>query len=152
MSDLADFAEGTSFHRVLWDTDRDQLSPGKNIKRVVLCTGKVYYDLLQARRDRGIKDVMIVRVEQLYPFPALSLAQELKEYPNAEVVWCQEEPQNMGYWSFVEPRIERVLTELKHKTSRARYAGRVEAASPATGYMKRHNDEQAKLVDEALKV
>ncbi|MBN8521827.1 MAG: 2-oxoglutarate dehydrogenase E1 component [Alphaproteobacteria bacterium] len=152
VSDLADFSEGTSFHRILWDTDRDTLAPGKNIKRVVLCTGKVYYDLLQARRDRNLKDVMIVRVEQLYPFPALSLAQELKEYPNAEVVWCQEEPQNMGYWTFVEPRIEKVLTDIKHKSSRARYIGRVEAASPATGYLKRHNEEQAKLVDEALKV
>jgi 2-oxoglutarate dehydrogenase E1 component len=152
VSDLADFAEGTSFHRILWDTDRDTLAPGKNIKRVVLCTGKVYYDLLQARRDRNLKDVMIVRVEQLYPFPALSLAQELKEYPNAEIVWCQEEPQNMGYWTFVEPRIEKVLTDIKHKSSRAKYIGRVEAASPATGYLKRHNEEQAKLVDEALKV
>jgi 2-oxoglutarate dehydrogenase E1 component len=152
VSELKDFTEGTSFHRVLWDSDRDTLAPAKDIKRVVLCSGKVYYDLLQARRDRGINDVAILRVEQLYPFPALSLAQEIGAYPNADIVWCQEEPQNMGYWNFVDRRLESVLVDMKHKVTRPRFVGRKEAASPATGSLKRHTAEQNALVDEALKV
>jgi 2-oxoglutarate dehydrogenase E1 component len=151
-SPIEDFAEGTSFHRILWDHDRDTLAKPKDIKRVVLCTGKVYYDLLQERRDRKIDNIMLIRVEQLYPFPHKSLAEELKQYPNAEVIWCQEEPQNQGYWHFVDRRIEAVLTEIKHKSARPRYIGRIEAAAPATGLLARHQAEQAKLVGEALTV
>ncbi len=149
-SPIEDFAEGTSFHRILWDHDRDTLAKPKDIKRVVLCTGKVYYDLLQERRDRKIDNIMLIRVEQLYPFPHKSLAEELKQYPNAEVIWCQEEPQNQGYWHFVDRRIEAVLTEIKHKAGRPRYVGRIDAAAPATGLLARHQAEQAKLVGEAL--
>ncbi len=152
VSDLADFAEGTSFHRVLDDHDIGTLAKPKDIKRVVLCTGKVYYDLLQERRDRKIDNVMLIRVEQLYPFPAKSLAERLKNYPNADVIWCQEEPENQGYWHFVDRRIEAVLTDIKHKAARPRYVGRIAAAAPATGMLKRHQAEQAKLIDEALKV
>ncbi len=152
VSDLADFAEGTTFHRVLWDTDRDSLAKPDKIKRVVLCTGKVYYDLLAERRERKIDDVMILRLEQLYPFPHKVLMEELKQYPNAEIIWCQEEPQNQGYWHFVDRRIEAVLAEGKHKASRPRYVGRIDAAAPATGLLARHQAEQAKLIDEALKV
>lgn len=150
VSKLEDFAEGTSFHRVLWDTDYKELAEGKDIKRVVLCTGKVYYDLLEERRNRKIKDIMILRLEQLYPFPDKILSEEFAKYPNAEIVWCQEEHKNMGAWTFVDPRIENVLIGGKHKTSRSRYVGRAEAASPATGSLKMHNAEQAKLIDEAL--
>jgi len=150
VSKLSDFAEGTSFHRILWDTDRDTLAKPKDIKRVVLCTGKVYYDLLQARRDRKIDNVMLLRLEQLYPFPHKILVEELKQYPNAEIVWCQEEPQNQGYWHFVDRRIEGSLLEAKHKSVRPRYVGRIDAAAPATGLLARHQAEQAKLVDEAL--
>ena len=152
VSDLADFAEGTSFHRILPDTDKATLAKPDKIKRVILCTGKVYYDLLQERRDRKIDNVTIVRVEQLYPFPHKSLVEELKNYPNADVIWCQEEPQNQGYWHFVDRRIEAVLAELKHKAGRPRYVGRIDAAAPATGLLARHQAEQAKLVDEALSV
>ena len=152
VSSLDDFAQGSSFHRVLWDTDRDDLVKPEKMKRVVLCTGKVYYDLLQERRDRGIKDVTILRLEQLYPFPEKALAAELAPFKNADVVWCQEEPENQGAWFFVDRRIEGVLSALKHKAGRPKYAGRVASASPATGLMSRHIAEQAKLVDEALNV
>ncbi len=146
------FAEGSSFHRVLWDDDRDQLVKDDKIKRVVLCTGKVYYDLLQERRDRGIDDVTLIRLEQLYPFPHKALVEELKSFKNADVVWCQEEPENQGAWFFVDRQIEGVLTELKHKAGRPKYVGRVASASPATGSNSRHHAEQAALVDEALSV
>lgn len=152
VSDLKDFAEGTNFHRVLWDTDRDVLAKPKDIKRVVLCTGKVYYDLLQERRDRKIDNVMLLRVEQLYPFPHKAILDELKLYPNADIVWCQEEPENQGYWHFVDRRIEAVLAEAKGKATRPRYVGRPDAAAPATGSLYKHQAEQAKLVDEALKI
>lgn len=152
VSDLADFAEGTSFHRVLWDTDANELAKDKDIKRVVLCTGKVYYDLLQARRDAKINNIVLLRVEQLYPFPQKTIAEELRKYPNAEVVWCQEEPQNQGYWHFVDRRIETSMIEAKHKAGRPHYVGRIDAAAPATGSLARHQAEQARLIKEALSV
>ena len=152
VSKTEDFTEGSTFHRVLWDDDRDSLAPADQVKRVVLCTGKVYYDLLQERRDRGINDVVILRLEQLYPFADKALAIELAPYKNADVVWCQEEPENQGYWHFVDRRIEKVLAEVDIKAKRPVYVGREEAAAPATGLMSRHKDEQAKLVDEALSV
>lgn len=152
VSPLSEMAEGSSFHRVLWDDDRAKLVKDDKIKRVILCTGKVYYDLLQERRDRGIDDVTIIRLEQLYPFPSKALAAEIAPFKNADVVWCQEEPENQGAWFFVDRRIEAVLSELKHKAGRPKYVGRVASASPATGSNKRHLQEQAQLVDEALSV
>lgn len=146
------FTGDSTFHRVLWDDDRGELAADDKIKRVVLCTGKVYYDLLQERRDRGIKDVTILRLEQIYPFPYKALASELAPFKNAEIVWCQEEPENQGAWHFVDRRIEKTLTEINHKTARPAYVGRPSSASPATGSNKRHLEEQAKLVDEALSV
>ena len=122
------------------------------IKRVILCTGKVYYDLLAERRERGIDDIRILRLEQLYPFPSIALGEELAVNKNADIVWCQEEPENQGAWHFVDRRIENVLTNIKHKAGRPKYVGRVAAAAPATGLMSRHVEEQAKLVDEALSV
>ncbi len=150
VSKFEDFSEGSSFHRVLWDHDHEMLAKPKDMKRVVMCTGKVYYDLLQERRELKIKDITILRVEQLYPFPHDVLVKDLAQYENADIVWAQEETKNMGAWSFVEPLIEEVLGEIKHKAGRAKYVGRVAAASPATGSLKVHNIEQAKLVDEAL--
>ncbi len=146
VSPLKDFGPGSFFQTVIGDT-----VAAKAIKRVVLCTGKVYYDLWQAREDNKVKDVALVRVEQMYPFPAAEIKAELAKYPNAtEVVWCQEEPQNMGAWTFMDRRLEAVLTELGGKAKRPLYAGRVEAASPAAGSLKRHNAEQAALVAQAL--
>ncbi len=150
VSDLSEFGPGTSFHRILDDSDKATLAKPKDIKRVVLCTGKVYYDLLAERREKKIDNVMLIRVEQLYPFPHKTLAEELKNYPNADVIWCQEEPQNQGYWHFVDRRIEAVLMEIKHKAARPRFVGRIPAAAPATGILARHQAEQAKLIAEAL--
>jgi 2-oxoglutarate dehydrogenase E1 component len=109
----------------------------------------VYYDLLAERREKGIQDIAIVRVEQLYPFPVISLPKVLAEYPNAEIVWCQEEPENMGAWQFVDRTIEDVLTGMG-TPKRPRYVGRIAAASPATGLAKVHAAEQAALVRQAL--
>lgn len=150
VSKMEDFTAGSTFHRVLWDDDKDELAKPKDIKRIVLCTGKVYYDLLEERRKRKIKNIILMRVEQLYPFPADVLKEELAPYSSAEVVWCQEEHKNMGAWSFINPRLENVLVEMKHKAGRPSYVGRDEAASPATGSLRIHNIQQTKLVDEAL--
>ncbi|WP_135081848.1 2-oxoglutarate dehydrogenase E1 component [Terasakiella sp. SH-1] len=147
-STLADFTTGSAFQRVIGETD--QLAANDKVKRVVLCTGKVYYDLLQERRDKGIDDVAIVRVEQLYPWPKESIKEELAKYPNAELVWCQEEPSNMGYWSFVFPRLVYICQEMGMKGGLPGYSGRKASASPATGLNKVHVAEQQFLVQDAL--
>ena len=148
-SGLKDMAGGTGFQRVLPETD--DLVADKKVRRVILCSGKVYYDLWQARRDAGIDDVALVRVEQLYPWPRNTLVKQLRRYSDAEVVWCQEEPANMGYWTFVFPRLDNILVELSgNKATRPVYAGRPAAASPATGMAKVHQKEQARLVEGAL--
>ena len=148
VSKLEEFGPGTSFHRVLFDNE--VLCDDKDVKRVVLCSGKVYYDLYETRAERDIKDVFFLRLEQLYPFPRKALIQELSRFPQAEIIWCQEEPQNMGAWTHVDRRLEEVLTEIGAAYTRPRYVGRKESASPATGSLRRHNKEQAALVDEAL--
>jgi 2-oxoglutarate dehydrogenase E1 component len=148
VSPLKEFGPGSSFHRVLPETH--ELVAANKVRRVVLCSGKVYYDLLAVREARKIDDVALIRLEQLYPFPESPLAEELKKYPNAEVVWCQEEPENMGAWTFVDRRIEKALVSLKHKAGRPRYVGRQEMAATATGLLRRHNQEQAALVEQAL--
>jgi len=147
-SKLADMGPGTSFHRVFAETEK--LIDDAKVRRVVLCTGKVYFDLLARRREQKIDDVALVRIEQLYPFPVNTLATVLARYKNAEFVWAQEEPENMGAWNFVDRKIERVLAKLEVKGKRPRYVGRPEAASTATGLLRRHNAEQARLVNEAL--
>jgi len=129
-----------------------KLKSDDEIKRVVMCSGKVYYDLLEERDARGLDDVYILRFEQFYPFPAISAVKELERFKNAEMVWCQEEPKNQGAWSFIEPNIEWVLTRIKAKHSRPAYAGRSAAASPATGLASQHKAQQAALVDDALTV
>ena len=163
VSQLAAMGPGSSFHRVLWD-DADEasrpegeirqttlnLKSDAEIRRVVLCTGKVYYDLLEEREKRGTDDVYLMRVEQLYPFPYKALIAELARFPNAEIVWCQEEPRNMGYWTFVEPNIEYVLGKIDGKAERPRYVGRTPTASTATGIASKHKQQQDALVDEAL--
>ncbi|KAA0581811.1 2-oxoglutarate dehydrogenase E1 component [Azospirillum sp. Sh1] len=151
ISDLSEMGPGSSFHRVLGETAND-LAANDKIRRIVVCSGKVYYDLLQERMSRGIKDVVILRLEQLYPFPKDALAAEFAKYPNAELVWCQEEPENQGAWFFADRRLEGVLKDVGHKAGRPSYVGRPATASPATGLLKRHNQEQAKLLDEALTV
>jgi 2-oxoglutarate dehydrogenase E1 component len=139
---------GTSFHRIYGEAET--LAPDAEVRRVVLCSGKIYHELLAARTERKIDNVALVRVEQLYPFPAKSLAHELKRYGRAEIVWCQEEPKNMGAWNFVDRHIETVLSGLDIAAKRPGYAGRAQSAATATGSAKRHAKEQADLIDQAL--
>jgi 2-oxoglutarate dehydrogenase E1 component len=155
VSRAEDFTDGSTFHRVLWDdaqkgNSTQKLKADDRIKRVVLCSGKVYYDLLAERDAQGLEDVYLLRVEQLYPVPTISLTQELGRFPKAEVVWCQEEPKNQGAWSFIEPEIETILTKIRGRTTRMSYAGRKASASPATGLASRHKYEQQQLVAQAL--
>ena len=155
ISDASDFLDGSTFHRVLWDDaerghSKLTLKPDAEIKRVVLCSGKVYFDLLAERDARGQDDTYLMRVEQLYPVPTVSLSAELSRFKGADWVWCQEEPKNQGAWSFIEPEIEILLTRIGAKNIRPAYAGRSASASPATGLASRHKLEQEKLVKEAL--
>ena len=157
VSKAHEFTDGSSFHRVLWDDAQygnsdTTLKPDDRIRRVVLCSGKVYFDLLEERDTRGLDDVYLLRVEQFYPFPALSLVKELERFPNADFVWCQEEPKNQGGWFFMEPNIEWVLTRIGAKHKRPGYVGRNAAASPATGLASAHKAQQAALVDQALTI
>jgi len=142
---------------VLWDDAQKghsdtELAPDNEIKRVVMCSGKVYYDLLAERDERGITDVYLMRLEQFYPFPALSMVKELDRFKQADMVWCQEEPKNQGAWTFIEPNIEWVLTRINADTKRPTYAGRPAAASPATGLSSQHKKQQAALIDAALTI
>lgn len=148
VSTLADMGPGTRFLRVIPETQK--LTKDEKVRRLVLTSGKVYYDLLEERQSRGIDDVAIVRMEQYYPFPAREIRMELAKYKNAEVVWCQEEPRNMGAWFFVRERIEGLLADLGRLNERVSYAGRPAAASPAAGYLKIHERQQKALVEEAL--
>jgi len=148
VSKLTDFTD-QNFQTVINETEK--LVAGDKVRKVVLCSGKVYYDLLQARTDKKITDIALVRVEQIYPFPAEELKTELKKYKNAEIIWCQEEPKNMASWQFVNELLEEVLIAIKAKSTRAKYVGRVACASPATGYASYHAREQKELVEEALK-
>jgi len=158
ISRIEEFGPGSTFHRVLWDDgDRGdngakKLVSDDKIKRVILCSGKVYFDLLEEREKRGIDDIYLMRVEQLYPFPARALITELGRFKNAELLWCQEEPKNMGAWSFVEPNIEWVLNHIDAKYKRPRYVGRPASAATATGLMSKHIAELNAFVDEALTV
>lgn len=143
ISDLAEFGKDTKFKLVIPETKKEIAA--KDVKKVILCTGKIYYDLYEKREELKRNDIAIVRLEQIYPFPKFSVADELKKYPNAEVIWCQEEHENMGAYYFVDPRLEKVLKSINHKCTRATYIGRNRSASPAVGYMKLHTKENAEL-------
>ncbi len=155
-SKLEEFAEGTSFHRILWDdaeTLKDQpikLVVDDQIRRVVMCSGKVYFDLYEEREKRGLTDIYLLRVEQLYPWPHKALIQELTRFKSAEFIWCQEEPMNMGAWTYAQPNIDRVLDYLKAPNAKVRYAGRNPSASTATGLMSRHLKELKDFLEVAL--
>jgi 2-oxoglutarate dehydrogenase E1 component len=156
VSTLTDLGPASTFHRILWDDAQDKqgekikLVPDRDMDRVVLCSGKVYYDLYEAREVAGIDNVYLLRIEQLYPFPARALIHELGRFPNADIVWCQEEPKNMGAWTFMEPNLEWVLDHALGPQRRARYAGRAASASTATGQLSKHLLEQSALVADAL--
>jgi 2-oxoglutarate dehydrogenase E1 component len=147
VSQVRDMGPGTTFQRVIPMTT---VATGKPVRRVVLCSGKVYYDLWQKLQDDNIRDVELVRVEQLYPFPGRELEAVLMQYPSADIVWCQEEPENMGAWWYIRPQIEKVLHAINHSRTQPQYAGRQAAASPATGNAQKHADEQMALVQTAL--
>ncbi len=148
VSPVADMGPDSRFKFVIPETDA--IAAPDQVRRVVISTGKVYYDLVQERRDKGVQDVALVRLEQIYPFPEQTLGRVLSAYRNAEVVWCQEEPMNNGAWSFVDRRLEAVLTGLGNAAKRPTYVGRETAASPATGLAKVHTAQQQQLVREAL--
>ncbi len=155
-STLEEFGPNSTFHRILWDTaqyssgEKITLVQDEKIRRVVLCSGKVYYDLYEKREEEGIDDIYLLRVEQLYPFPARALINELQRFGNADFVWCQEEPKNMGAWAFIQPNIEWVLDHIDARVARPRYVGRSASASTATGLLSKHKTEQNALVSEAL--
>lgn len=149
VSKLEEMTLGTSFQPVI--NEVNDIASNDKVRRVVVCSGKVYYDLYERREELKIKDTAIVRMEQLYPFPAKYLANELAKYKKAEIVWCQEEHENMGAFYFVEPRIEKVLNSINHACKRARYIGRERAASPAVGYMKLHVSELKKILEDVFK-
>ena len=156
VSRLEEFAIGASFHRFLLDDA--EMAPDSTIalvedakiRRVVLCSGKVYYDLFEEREKRGINDVYLLRIEQLYPFPLKALISALARFKAADVFWCQEEPKNMGAWSFVEPYLEWVLSQAGGKSKRPLYAGRPAAASPATGMLSKHVAQMQTFLNEVF--
>ena len=156
VSALSAFSMGSSFHRILWDHaethkgEKIKLAKDEKIRRVVICSGKVYYDLYDDREKRGIDDVYLLRIEQLYPFPLKALVRELSRFKRADVVWCQEEPKNMGAWSFVEPYMEWVLAQAGGKAYRAAYIGRPMSAATATGLMSKHLAQLKAFMDECF--
>ena len=157
VSTIADMTTGTGFHRVMidgaeagCDVGGVTLKPDAEIKRVIVCSGKVYFDLIEQRAKSGRDDVYILRLEQFYPWPLKSLTNELKRFANAELVWCQEEPKNMGGWQFVDPWLELTLERMKIKAKRARYVGRPASASTAAGLMSRHLKELDAFLTEAF--
>ncbi|GLQ34519.1 2-oxoglutarate dehydrogenase subunit E1 [Amylibacter marinus] len=155
VSTMDEFTGKSSFHRILWDdaergnSDTKLVSDSK-IKRVVVCSGKVYYDLLEERDKRGITDIYLMRLEQLYPYAKDAMREEFTRFKNAEFVWCQEEPKNQGAWLYINPHIENALIEAKCKKTRPTFAGRAPASAPATGLAAKHKIEQAALVNDAL--
>src|SRR6187455_571294 len=156
VSRLDELGPDATFHRLLWDdaqllpNEKIKLAPDDKIRRVILCSGKVYYDLYEERERRGIDNIYILRVEQLYPFPTKALVNELARFKQAEVVWCQEEPRNMGAWHFVEHYLEWVLNQVEARNRRPRYATRPASAATAVGQMSKHQAQLKQLLEEAL--
>ena len=147
VSSFADMTEGTSFMSVIEDGEVNT----SHVNRVLLCSGKIYYDLLQRRTELGLTSVALIRIEQYYPFPHHRLVDVLAPYHKAEIFWCQEEPMNMGAWSFLNHRLQAVLQDCDIFAKTLRYIGRPEAAAPATGLAERHNAEQDYILNHALK-
>jgi 2-oxoglutarate dehydrogenase E1 component len=156
VSKLDELGNGTSFHRLLWDdaqllpNEKIKLVADDKIRRVVMCSGKVYYDLYEEREKRGIDDIYILRIEQLYPFPTKALIAELSRFKQAEMVWCQEEPRNMGAWFFVDVFLQWILNQIGAKHRTMRYAGRPASASTAVGQMSKHLAQLKQFLEEAL--
>ena len=156
VSRLDELGTDTTFHRLLWDdaqalpNETIKLVPDNKIRRVVMCSGKVYFDLYEEREKRGIDDIYLLRIEQLYPFPSKALVAELSRFKQAEMVWCQEEPRNQGAWFFVDVFLNWVLKQIGAKHQTSRYAGRPASASTAVGQMSKHLTQLKQFLDEAL--
>jgi 2-oxoglutarate dehydrogenase E1 component len=156
VSRLDELGLDTTFHRLLWDdaqmspAEKIELVADDEIRRVVMCSGKVYYDLYEEREKRGVDDVYLLRLEQLYPVPLKALVQELGRFGNAEFMWCQEEPRNMGAWFFIDPFMDWILNQIQAKHRRPRYAGRPASAATAVGVMSKHLAQLKQFLDEAL--
>ncbi len=155
VSNIEDFSEKNNFHRILNDHAEDRenglisLNKDKKINKVVICSGKIYFDLLDAREKIKRSDIFFIRIEQLYPFPVKTLAKELKRFKNADFFWCQEEPQNMGAWNTTRNYIDWTLNYIDYK-KQVTYIGRKPAASPATGYLKKHLAQQKEIIEKVL--
>ena len=158
VSNQEEFVNGSTFHRILWDHALDErygfikLKKANYIEKVIICSGKVYFDLLEERERLKRDNILLLRIEQLYPFPAKSLAKELKPYAkNADFYWCQEEPKNMGAWFFVRDYIDWTLEYIKAKKDKISYIGREFASTPATGFAKRHLAQQKEILEKVFK-
>ena len=159
ISEIEDFTKENSFHRVLSDKaeysqyNMIPLAKDEEIEKVILCTGKIYYDLVDEREKQKANKVQLVRIEQLYPFPAKTLARHLNRFSNAKsFIWCQEEPQNMGCWNHVERYVNRTLEYINAKSKTLKYTGRKPSASPASGYLKKHLAQQQEIVTTAITI
>ena len=158
MSDISEFSKNSTFHRVLEDDAYKKinnlvtLNKDNKIRKVVICSGKIYYDLIDAREKSKNKDIVIVRLEQLYPFPAKTLASILKRYKNADFIWCQEEPKNMGGWNTVRNYIDRTLEIINFKDINVKYVGRQASSSTATGNANKHLAQQKEILEKVFKV
>ena len=149
-SDIEEFGDSTRFKKIYSDQNKQLVSHDK-VKKVLLCSGQVYYDIENARAKENKNDIAVIRVEQLSPFPFKGLTTEISKYKNARVQWVQEEPQNQGYWTYVYPKIRNVLKAANHKETDLTYAGRTTSASTATGYSKLHEAELRHFLNEAMK-
>ncbi len=145
ISHISELDKGTEFLPVISETKE----LAKKVRKLVFCSGKIYYDLLEARKERGIKDIALVRIEEFYPYPEKEIFLEIKKYQAKELIWCQEEPENMGAWHFLDRRLEDSSIKAGMK-QRPKLISRKPAASPATGYMSVHKKEQVCIIDKVL--
>ena len=157
ISEISEFSAKSTFHRVLEDDSYNEkaalikLKKDKKIEKVVICSGKIYYDLIEAREKFKNNQVVFVRLEQLYPFPAKTLANVLKRYKKAKIIWCQEEPKNMGAWNTVRNYIDRTLEMINLKDINVKYVGRQASSSTATGNANKHLAQQKEILEKILK-
>jgi 2-oxoglutarate dehydrogenase E1 component len=151
-SSLTELSGESRFQQILRDDGETSgtIVPDESVRKVLLCSGKIYYDLESERAKRGLNDIYILRIEQLYPFPAKSLASELARFSGARTAWCQEEPRNMGAWSFVEPYLEHAAAQYQGMSRRPEYIGRAASAATATGLLSQHFKELQAIMDQAF--
>ena len=156
ISNVSEFVSKSTFHRILEDdayvkaNKLIQIKKDNKVKKVVMCSGKIYYDLIEERERVKNNEVIFVRLEQLYPFPAKTLANVLKRYKNAKFIWCQEEPKNMGAWNTVRNYIDRTLEIIDFKNSKVKYIGRNASSTTATGNYNKHLAEQKKILEKVV--